>query len=181
MLITKQMLEFKEVFSEGSMVCESNEGDIIKCKNIEFDHVCWVPLCFTNATLTWHIIHNIVDINIVEHQNGGRNSATLLDNIIFYTYDSNVYIEYILNNVHISNKLFASNSSSLKLYKYKGLVKYLTKVSLGRFTRFYNIQKYYDTCVIVLLVMKSLQFNKQITNSLPSNIIKHLIVPFVYQ
>ena len=197
------MLEFTQVFNKGHMLKITNICTILKCKNIEFDHVYWETKIFGDVELMQHIIDNIVDINVREYYNGA--SYTLLQNIIrlispYYGYNNSTLIttiNYALNNGHISVRGFDGIRSDdtkivARMSKFRNFVNYLTTISLNRFTKFYNIQSYYDTCKTILLIIKvqSIGNIKQsnhrlskggVLTSLPSTVIKHLIIPFVYQ
>ena len=168
------MLEFTKVFPKGTRVIISSTEEIMKCKNIEFDHVCWSTDIFKNFELVCHITDNIVDVNVIEYEINRCLSHTLLGNIINYSKHDDICIEYVLNNGHINSETFDSLDECGEYSQHRHLVEYLTKISLNRFTRFYNIDKYYDTATIMLLIIKTQQ-------RLPSAIIKHLILPFVYQ
>ena len=106
-----------------------------------------------------HIIDNTIDIDVYEYDSSEYTSSTLSENIIMSGQKYNSCVNHMLNNRSISNTTFnwLNDNRSHILYKYKCLVEYLTKISLGRFTRFYNTEKYYDTCIIVLLIMKIYQ------------------------
>ena len=122
--------------------------------------------------------------NVHEYKIIGEGCCTLLHDIIrWYRLISlnkvMPRINYILNNGYISSGTFSFITSSPKILapminKFRGLVKYLTNISLNRFTKFYNIEKYYDMVATMLLILKAQQ-------RVPSAIIKHLIIPFIYQ
>ena len=178
------MLEFTEVFTRDTMLYTEHINDIHKCKNIDFSHVRWSITVFRDYSLVCHIVDNMLDINATEC----KLSTTLLDNFVRLIYTSNQNIEsinYFMNNGYINIDTFNINEHSLNtintvntintmLNKYKNLVIYLTTISLGKFTRFYNIEKYYDTVIVMLLVLK-------VHKILPNNIIRHIIIPFIYQ
>ena len=127
--------------------------------------------------LVYYITDNIVDINVLEHQNDRYDSYTLLGNIVIFSNNDDVCAKYVLNNGHVNNETFSSLDECdgcVEYSRHRHLVKYLTRISLTRFTKFYNIDKYYNTATIMLLIIKKQQ-------RLPSAIIKHLIIPFVYQ
>ena len=178
-------LEFTEVFKRGYMITDISIEILLKCKNINFSHNLWSYPIIRREYVVKYIVDNIVDINMVEYS---YESTTLLSNIIGSNDLSNTTesIVYVLNNGYIDNNTFTCTNyykCSHFLDRYKWLVKYLTKVSLDRFTRFYNIEKYYDTCTSILLIIKVYQklSNDGHNRWLPSNIIKHLVLPFVYQ
>ena len=167
----------------------------MKCKNIDFSHTKWSPLIFSNTEYVCHIVDNIININMGEYRYEHSQCCTLLHNIIMCAFALKSHehaiqsTNYLLNNGNVSNNtfIFLNHYSYPQygpiLYKYKHFVKYLTKISLGRFIGFYNIEKYYDTCVILLLIIKVYQRspNNGHNQWLPPNVIKHLVLPFVYQ
>lgn len=197
-------LEFIEVFRRGHVL--DNDDDIqllLKCRNIHFDHNVWSYHIIRKKYVIKYIVDNIVDINMIEY---AYSNTTLLSNLIKAGNLSNTAesIRYVLNNGHIGNNTFDCaryRTCAHFLDKYKCLVEYLTKVSLDRFTRFYNVEKYYDIGTILLLIMKVYQkiprevalkslpqeialkssLNNGHSQWLPSNIIKHLVLPFVYK
>ena len=201
------MLSFKETFKKYLAVGLNDRSMIMACKNIDFGCVMWTDSIFTDNDLVFYIIDNIVDINAKERGNG----STLLQNIIFHIrlsedcsiYDSKLQISYLLNNGHINISTLQCYSSGHidditirrkcykcdniakyipKVHNYVDLIDYLTRISLGRFTKFYNIEKYYDTCTTMLLIIKAQSKDNTMTNrKLPPSIMKHLILPFVYQ
>ena len=167
------MLEFKEVFAEGAMIYAYECDSLLKCKNIDFSHCGWTYNVFIDHTILCHIVDNIIDINAVEHKQSAQ--YTLLMNLTRLTtsFRRTASIDYLLNNGYINVNTFDGIKDILNKYEY--LVTYLTKVSLNKFTGFYNIEKYYDMITIMLLILKAHQTN------LPTTVIKHLIIPFIYQ
>ena len=178
------MLEFTQVFSRGTIVYKSDITTIMRCKNIDFSHVFWDGRIFNKSPVVYHIIDNVVDVNIFEHTYGANNCYALMDNIVRHYSTSNPNevvsrINHVANNGHISNSTFRfvtnlHDNLVPMINKFRGLVKYLTDTSLNRFTKFYNLDKYYDMVITMLLILKTQQ-------RLPSAIIKHLIIPFIYQ
>ena len=184
------MLEFTEVFTKGYDVDNEDIGTIMKCKNINFGHVNWTLFAGVfsdNIMCMVHIIDNIIDINVY----GDNNifAYTFFVKIIRFSKYPYV-IHYMLNNGHVNNKSFEiyhsfSNDFNLHLRscnfcdccphkQFDKLTNYLTRVSLGKFTGYYNIEKYYDMMYTMLLIMKA-------QHKLPTTVIKHLIIPFIYQ
>ena len=105
-------------------------------------------------------------------------------------------MHYMVNNGCITKQAFKSDCGDASCcrhdnfckccpHKHFGkLVKYLTKVSLNKFKGYYNLEKYYDMIYTMLLIMKAQQrltSTGSTGKSLPNTIIKHLIIPFVYQ
>ena len=182
------MLEFTEVFPKGYSMAKCDNLDIIlKCKNIDFGHVCWNSLddddFYGNETYMFHIIDNIIDINT--HDGRFVYLFPLFNKILRYS-ESPSIIHYMFNNGCV-------NDTSFKIYfdgywnmshkrfceccprkQFNKLTNYLTKVSLSKFKGYYNLEKYYDMLYIMLLIIK-------VQQKLPSVVIKHLIIPFVYQ
>ena len=190
------MLEFKEVFTYGHVMSEYSITLMMKCKNIDFSHTSWEMSIFDYTTVVYYIIDNITDIDVIEYQEPHCHSYTLLQNIICrievvgINENYNKMLNYLLNNGYIGNNTFTFLNQRryrrivTPLIKYIHLVKYLTNTSLGRFTRFYNIQKYYDIITTMLLIIKvyqKLSCTGVALTSLPPVIVKHLILPFIYQ
>ena len=184
------MEEFTKVYSEGytmdSVIYHTNT--IMRCKNIDFGHINWfsVPEDFYNNTkCIMHIVDNIIDINA--HDNNCKKAYTFFTKIIQYSSEPHI-IHYMLNNSYISSKCFEiyfnfpsifneHNHVFCKCCPHKRFDKptyYLTKVSLNRFKGYYNIEKYYDIIHTMLLIMKA-------QHKIPAIVIKHLIIPFIYQ
>ena len=170
------MLEFTEVFPRGAYV--TNIDDIRKCGNINFSHVKWSLGIFQNHSIVCHIVDNILDINAWEYQS---REHTLLDNIIragFSHEQIKRSVNYMMNNGYVNIDTFNVVHRLGRIYvvlnRYKNLVIYLTTISLGKFTKFYNVEKYYDTMIVMLLVLK-------VHKVLPKNVIRHVIIPFIYQ
>ena len=196
---TMSHYEFTQIYQKGYMITLNDVDTIMKCKNIDFGHVTWPSSFFNDTDVICHIVDNIVDVNVVEHTSKICYSYTLLQNIYNYVRDNQsiiynwdmIGIYYLLNNGHVNEDTFVfmdnygyiyetNNPLTKILNQYKCFVEYLVNLSMNKFTRFYNVEKYYDTCVIVLLVIK--RYQKLGTNKwLPTSIIKHLILPFIYQ
>ena len=162
------------------------------CKNIEFDHVHWESEAFRDMELMQHVIDNIIDVNILECDKRNGHCYTLLQNVVRLMTCNNdsphnstleITINYALNNGYIGVDGFNGISSYnreivIRMLKFRDFVNYLTTISLNRFTKFYNIQSYYDTCKTLLLIIKMQSTGN---TKLPPTVIKHLIIPFVYQ
>ena len=110
--------------------------------------------------------------------------------IIAHNYTPSI-IHYMFNNGCINNKSFEMHFGDFGKHihfcdccphkRFDKLTRYLTKVSLNRFKGYYNIEKYHDMMYIMLLIMKAQQKVPYVRSTLPSAIIKHLIIPFIYQ
>ena len=185
------MLEFTDVFPKGySMSYNTNKlkmgsmkETVMKCKNIDFGHVSWVLEC-DNIEYMVHIIDNIIDVNV--NDNNCEAYYSFFNKIMRFSTTPYI-IHYMLNNGYINNKSFNDYYDCLRFTgrpifckccphkEFDKLTNYLTEVSFNRFKGYYNIEKYYDMAYIVLLILKVQSKN------LPSTIIKHLIIPFIYQ
>ena len=177
------MLEFTEVFLKRHDM--SNHKEIVmKCKNIDFGYAKWKKLdrdFYDNRSYMVHIIDNIIDVSAYDNNNPGL--YTFFEKIIYYSTDSHI-IHYMFNNGCINNKSFTPCfTSSLGHHvfckccprkHFDKLTYYLTAVSLNKFKGYYNLEKYYYMINIMLLIIKA-------QKNLPSVIIKHLIIPFIYQ
>ena len=192
------MLEFKEVFPKGHNITHRDTQTIMKCKNIDFGHVMWPLSCRINTyfgpdntdaiiysydQLMYHIIDNIVDINTYDNDDpDGR--YTLFSKIIHIQNKS--VISHILNNGGVNNRTFKIIRADCSLHYTQSnllqqsskLVKWLTDISFSRFVGYYNLEKYYYILPVLLLVTKTQQKSH---NHLPTNIIKYLIIPYIYQ
>ena len=187
------MLEFTEVFTKGQHV-GINDNDIeimMKCKNIDYGHVSWWTYkdFYSNIQYVTHIVDNIIDIN--KYDNNNEHSFTYFTKILSY-YNSSHTIHYVLNNGCVNEESFnIYQKLSSRIHDrfcaccphklFDKLTSYLTKVSLNRFKGYYNIEKYYDMIYIMLLIMKAQQKLSHTGSTLPSAVIKHLIIPFIYQ
>ena len=168
------MIDFKDAFDKGYKIKSTDIDTIFKCKNIDFGHVNWQAVCesfFGNVQLMFHISDNIIDVNT--HDDNDNRNYNFISKIIHYSRDL-LIVYYVFNNGGVDNHSFNSMYGSDINWKYRELVKYLTIVSLNKFARYYNIEKYYDVCHVILLVMK-------VQRVLPTAVIKYLIIPFVYQ
>ena len=195
------MLEFTKVFTKGqSMKKYRNHIEtIMKCKNIDFGHVNWVDCSrqlYNEVECMIHIIDNIIDVNT--HDYNHTQSYTFFAKILHYSCNTDI-IHYMFNNGCINNESFRRYyeflSSFNNLYRqafcqccphkhFDKLTRYLTKVSLNKFKGYYNIEKYYDMMTTMLLILKAQQKMIHIRSTLPNlpiTIIKHLIIPFIYQ
>ena len=183
------MLEFTDVFRNGHDMtdCYKDEAirTIMECKNIDYGHVIWMfskKDFYNNINCMIHMIDNIIDVNT--HDYHCANTYTFFVKVM-YNCSILQITNYMLNNGYINNTSFEDyfdltrTQHCFKRVNYPNkhfdkLVNYLTKVSLSKFKGYYNLEKYYDMFHIMLLVMKAQQ-------RLPTAIIKHLIIPFVYQ
>ena len=187
------MLEFTKVFTKGQFVDIRDIKTIMRCKNIDYGHVCWWHMCvdfYSNMYCVSHVVDNIIDINVCDSNN--RNRYTYFVEILRHTSSSHI-VHYMLNNCYINEKSFNDylryHSCEDRNYfceccphkQFDKLTSYLTKVSLNRFKGYYNIEKYHDMMYIMLLIMKAQQKVPYVRSTLPSAIIKHLIIPFIYQ
>ena len=181
------MLEFTKVFPLGNSITKDDADVVMRCKNIKFDHMFWTIDNFNNVELMYHVIDNIVDINVLEYQSSGHGSFSLLENVLVYADNDKcaLLVHHIFDNGCINSDTLNLLTEDIHDYvddmqEYINLVNYLTRTSLDRFRGFYNIINYYDTCIVLLLVMK--RYSKMVTTRwLPSNVIKYLVLPFVYQ
>ena len=178
------LIEFKEAFSKGHKIIMSNIPLILQCKNIDFGHVDWFHYLrsftsfYDDEQLMMHIIDNIVDLSV---QDGSiKSTYTFIHKIITYSTKQSI-LYYLFNNGYLHKKLFSVMHDKMLtkfdckiLNKFASLIRYLTDVSLGKFEGFYNIEKHYYMVTTMLLILKTQQ-------QLPSAIIKHLIIPFIYQ
>ena len=105
---------------------------------------------------------------------------TFINKLLIYSSKPSI-LHYMLNNAYLNKKLFCKACKrSLNKFDHKvlcrfgSLISYLTRISLKKFKGFYNIEKYYDMIYTMLLIIK-------VQQRLPVTIIKHLIIPFVYQ
>ena len=181
------MLEFTEVFPKDCIIINypNYVETIMKCKNIDFGHTDWIVLSgilYDDVPCMVHIIDNIIDIDT--HDNNRYTRYTFFGKVITYSRIPSV-IHYIFNNGHINNKTFEIYFSGLQTYhhnfckccphkQFDKLTNYSTKVSLNKFKGYNNLEKYYDMLNIMLLILKAQQ-------RLPTAVIKHLIIPFIYQ
>ena len=155
---------------------------ILKCKNIDFGHVDWQRIShrnyFSDERLMIHLVDNVMDADV--HDNNNRDYFTFVLKVCCYTKDRSMR-ECMLNNCGVTNSSYAKidkHANDVRKYKwhnkYKQLVRYLTDVSLNRFTKYYNIIKYYDVIYLMLLIIK-------VQRKVPKIVVRHLIVPFIYQ
>lgn len=176
------MLDFRNVFSATHQITSNDIPIIMKCKNIDFGHVNWQLIStreyLGDTQLMFHLIDNVLDVDI--RDNYCVNYFTLFVKIAYYT-NNHLIVEYMSNNGGVTNFSYtllnksANVIANYKWYtKYEQLVKYLTDVSLNKFTKYYNIVKYYDICYLMLLITR-------VQKKVPKIVIRHLIVPFIYQ
>ena len=194
-IINPPTLEFREAFIKGHQITYNDIPLILQCKNIDFGHVSWPSLIrkyyYTNEQLMFHIIDNIMDINMRDENLS--HGLTLLCKI--YTtniHSSNNVSNYVMNNGYINNLTFTNFRTTYSnhyikccsMVHFESLVNYLTIISFDKFRGYYNIEKYYYMIHTMLLIMKAqqrLSIKSQTYHSLPNTIIKHLIIPFIYQ
>ena len=181
-----QPVDFRTVFPRGHTIKFNEYPLVLTCRNIDFGHVYWPNGIFYESSntiaLVTHIIDNTIDIDA--HDNSNHLYHTLFTRIV----TSNVEhtIKHMFNTKGICcnsfNKMLKYEWMNLPyrhLYRRsKDLIIYLTKISLNRFTKFYNTEKYHYVIHTMLLIMKA---HRSATTQLPSTIIKHLIIPFIYQ
>ena len=180
------MLDFTEVFTKGYNMDKRDYETIIKCRNINFGYTNWIYLdssFYDEENYMEHIIDNIIDINVDDNADMGQYS--LFVKIIHYSRNPLV-IHYMFNNGYVNYSCFENYFGKLcytyhKSYckccphkQFDKLVNYLTKISLNKFKGYYNIEKYYDMMTTMLLILKTQRL-------LPTAVVKHLIIPFVYQ
>ena len=175
------MLEFKEVFKQHQAMSRRDIPTIMRCHNIDFSHVNWFAGLFgailnSNTEFMKHLVNNVVDINVYDNNNSLHN--TFSSGIIRYS--NNFTLRYMLNNRFLTNNDLSNTqkwihcrddcyvSQSIKI------ISYLTRISLSKFTGFCNTEKYYYMIHTILLIMK-------VQKMVPILIIKHLIIPFIYQ
>ena len=194
-LTNPSTLEFREAFVKGHPLSSIDIPLILQCKNIDFGHVSWPHYAtrdyYDNKQLMYHVIDNIVDINIRDENLEYR--LSLLSKICTTdTYVNDDIYNYVMNNGCVNNLTFIlfkkCEGNHIAKYdstiRFGNLVSYLTRVSFDRFRGYYNIEKYYYMIHTMLLVMKAQQMvsvKGQVWYSLPNTIIKHLIIPFIYQ
>ena len=179
------MRNFVEVYTKGCRIDHHEIPMLLQCTNIRFGHTIWTYNIFGDEMVLRHVVNNIVDINEKEY---GRDCG-LLYNVILcvdrhYAVSNDMsLVNYVCNNGYINkNTLNIAGSHAItfspqiasNIHTIRKLVNYLTEVSLNKFTGFYNLEKYYYICHIMLLIMKTQQ-------KIPSIVIKHLIIPFIYQ
>ena len=181
------MLDFRDVFSKNHQMTSENIPAIMKCKNIDFGHTNWLNFnqyrYYNDVNLMTHIIDNILDINIPD--NGIQSCYTYAITLVYYNYDDSWLINRMFDNGGVTCDMLDTCCESDYVHKqcvyhlrahrkHMQLVKYLTDVSLNRFTKYYNLSKYYYVIHVMMLVIK-------VQKRVPNIIIKHLIIQFVYQ
>lgn len=169
----------------------------------------YITSFFGNKELMYHIVDNIVDINAQSYPHSHTTpGATLLNKIMFRIIAGGcnnncdcgciIIIAYIINNGYIDNdtlkpplwatKLHSDthldvtirlNERMVTIGQLSDFVNHLTTTSLKKFTRFYNVEKYYYIAKLLLLITKVQ--SKFSLKWLPPNILKHIILPLVYQ
>ena len=177
------MLQFKGVFHKGQWLHIEDMPTVMLCENIDFGHVSW-PCdirMYSDTNLMIHIINNIIDINA--RDNDSTHNFTFFNKIMNYSTNQSI-IQYLLNNRCITTELFDSPNFRVSHIPYEysrtlytqshNLVKYLTMISIDKFKGYCNLEKYYNMLPIMVLVTKA-------QKKLPSSVIKHLIIPFIYQ
>ena len=197
-LTNPPILEFREVFVKDCMMLYSDISLILQCKNIDFGHVSWPHYMYKqyydNKQLMFHIIDNILDINTKDHNL--EHGLVLLSKIctedIWSNPNNNDIVKYAMNNGCLNNFTFVNFNAThqRRISKYHSIVRfgklvgYLTIISFDRFKGYYNLEKYYYIIHTMLLIMKAqqrLSAKGQLNYSLPNTVIKHLIIPFIYQ
>ena len=183
------MLDFKNAFTKGHKIDSTDIETLMMCKNIDFGYVDWTNLDsrahYNNANLMLHIIDNILDITANDNRVEGYLSFVIL---LLYYNGSIWIINRLFDNGGVTYDIFDSIYTNcydkceykqcvIHLHvhqKHIQLLKYLTSVSLNKFTKYYNLVKYYDMIHTMLLIIR-------VQKRVPNIIIKHLIIPFVYQ
>ena len=166
-------LEFKEVFHKYQKLSFFDMKTVLRCRNIDFDHVNWpIDLFHTlhyNINLLTHLINNIMDISVYGLE--CHSHKTFASGIIRYNRPS--VAKSMVNARYLNNKDFID--ALAVFYKQPMLlVKYLTQISLDKFKGYCNTERYYHMIHTMLLVMK-------VQKKVPTTVVKHLIIPFVYQ
>lgn len=177
-------LKFKETFPQRHRLTITDIPTVMKCKNIDFGHVNWNSyimgffshVIIKDIHLLKHLTNNIIDVHVRGHNNKS-----------YYSFINGVGVcgnetafKYVINNRSIDNEFFDKISDDIRVIssdyrnKLKELVRYLTDTSLNKFAGFYNTDEFYNMIYIMMLVTR-------VQKSLPKSIIKHLIIPFVYQ
>ena len=188
-ITNKPMLDFKDVFVKGYKITPTDIPTLMTCKNIDFGHTYWMylntSLYYNDVHLMTHIMDNILDVNANDGDNDEYHPFIV---ILIYYNNTICLIDILLNNVGVAYDTFdeiKTNQHSeyifeqckINLYahqKHIQLLKYLTSVSLNKFTKYYNLVKYYDMIHTMFLLVK-------VQKKVPNTIIKHLMIPFVYQ
>ena len=182
------MLEFKEVFPMGSRITSDDVSSVMQCKNIDYGHVGWdigrnhhcgYYNLYNSKQLMLHLINNVIDVNV--HDNNDEELYTLLSKVMVYCSEPKI-IHYMLNNGGSNICSFDAFYVPLNFVNckccvgkyYKGLITCLSNGSLDKHLKFYNLQEYYYLIHTLLLVVK-------VQRVLPGVIVKHVIIPFVYQ
>ena len=163
----------------------------MKCKNIDFGHVYWMNMLYSdvlakNDKLLAHLVDNIIDVHA--HDNNNVGYCTFMLGILSHKTPS--MLQYFFNNRYINDDHFGNEhillyinrsgvsvSPPMNKYMYlqvKQLTNYLTSISLGKFKGYYNVEKYYNMIHTMLLIIK-------VQKKIPTSIVKHLIIPFIYQ
>ena len=183
---TNQMLNFEDAFKKGHHISNNDIPTLMQCTNIKYSHTSWYVSVYCDIKVVQHVVNNIVNINEPED---GSSRVTLLYNVSYqnsvgFVCDYSANVNYVLNNGYINKdtigairdycSLMGTPIVTQKTRTIGELVNYLTDVSLGKFTGFYNVEKYYYMIHTMLLIMKNQRL-------VPSAVVKHLILPFVYQ
>ena len=175
----------------------------MQCRNIDFGHTMWEIYSLCNRLkddthLLAHLTNNIIDISTECGNNVHYHS--FISSIIYYC--DNSMLHYVIDNRCIDNKFLTKMYTKTKSYVgyeprfYSKLLKlsmYLNSTSLYKYPGYYNLEKYrymIHTMLLIInvqqvlphpeLALKSLP-QRVALKSLPKCIIKHLIIPFVYQ
>ena len=192
---TMSTLEFKQVFSRGCKILPTDIPTVMNCKNIDFGYVNWPIGFFTymlrsDNNLVIHMVDNLVDVNV--HNNNDISSFTFLRGVM--SCGGDFAARYLCNNMCVNGKSFESITLSPVFSKIGSmckqsinLAKHLNKTSLYKFAGYYNTEKYYYMINVMLLVMKARKvFVSGLSQGvalriLPNQLIKCLIIPFIYR
>ena len=168
--------DFKQVFRKSQPVATRHMPLVLRCNNIDFGHVDWPASFYSILNQNNKIM--IIDIHV--HDNNNTINYTFINGILKH---GNIQtVMYMINNRCISNYSFScarphkyGNVAIVSLYNNaKNLTGFLTSISLGRFAGYYNLERYHYMIHTMLLITK-------VRTVLPKNVIKHLIIPFIYQ
>ena len=137
-------LEFRKAFVKGHSMSFEDIPLILQCKNIDFGHVDWphyrIRNYYDNKQLMYHVIDNIVDINI--KGNNLERGIALLCKICTEDIRGNPnngdIVNYIMNNGCLNNLTFVhfkvTHQPRIRKYNrivcFGELVNYLTTISL---------------------------------------------------
>ena len=186
----KPMLDFKDAFTKGHNITFKDISTLMICKNIDFSHTNWMCIAtsqyYNDVNLMTHLIDNMLDIYAVDSDKSSDYPFIII--LLYYNNDTICLIDTLFNNAGVTYDFFdkiKSTRCTFGVYhecvnalrghqKHIQLLKYLTDISLNKFAKYYNLVKYYDMTYTMLLIIK-------VQKKVPNTIIKHLIIPFVYQ